>query len=194
MQKIRWQNVRFLRSAADPERFPDVDRPQIAVAGASNVGKSSLLNAIFGRRNLVKTSSRPGSTRLLNLFEVDNVLLLVDLPGYGFTRAPKRERVRWEKLITAYLRSSPGPVLVLVLMDIRHGPKPADLQLIEWLQAEGRPWRVIATKADKLSGNARTRRLAEMKGALPGNPEPLAVSSLDRRGIEDLRRLLESLL
>ena len=189
---LRWEHTVFVQSVADARQFPALALPQVAVAGHSNVGKSSLLNALFGRKGLVKTSKSPGCTRLLNLFAVDERLLVVDLPGYGFARASKREQARWAGLIEAYLAHKPGADLVLALMDIRHGPKPADLQLIEWLNAQGLRWIPVATKADKLSGNARAKRLAEMTRALGGMLAPLPTSAHDRRGIEALRELLEN--
>lgn len=188
--ELRWTNCRFVQSVADPRQFPAHDLPEMAVAGHSNVGKSSLLNALFGRKNLVKTSKQPGCTRLLNLFDVDGRLLLVDLPGYGFARASKKEKRRWATLIEDYLRHSRTLSLVLVLLDIRHGPKPDDLQLIEWLNAEGIRWLPVATKADKLSGNARTKRLREMTGALGGMLPPLPTSASKGEGLDALRRLL----
>ena len=167
-----------------------MDLPQIAVAGHSNVGKSSLLNALFGRKGLVKTSKNPGCTRLLNLFEVDDCMLLVDLPGYGYARAPKAEKHRWRILIESYLQQAPQLKLVLVLLDIRHGPKDNDLQLIEWLNNGGIRWLPVATKADKLSGNARAKRLKEMTDAMGGMLSPLPTSSFDNRGIDDLRQTI----
>ncbi|MDX8401834.1 MAG: ribosome biogenesis GTP-binding protein YihA/YsxC [Mariprofundaceae bacterium] len=189
---IQWSRTHFLRSVADARKFPDSDLPRIAVAGHSNVGKSSLLNALFGRKSLVKTSKAPGCTRLLNVFEVDGRLLIADLPGYGYARAAKREQARWSRLIEQWLAGPTGPQLVLALQDIRHGPKPADLQLIEWMNASGLRWLPIATKADKLSGNARAKRLREMTAALGGMLSPLAVSAHDGRGIERLRALIET--
>ncbi|MFQ5354867.1 MAG: ribosome biogenesis GTP-binding protein YihA/YsxC [Mariprofundaceae bacterium] len=185
--EIRWPNTKFVQSVSNVDDFPDIPLPHIAIAGHSNVGKSSLLNALFGRKNLVKVSKQPGRTRLLNLFNVDDRLLIVDLPGYGYARAAKSEQKQWSRLIEAYLVSHIGPDLVLILMDIRHGPKVIDLQLIEWLNAEGLRWQPVATKSDKLSGNARTKRLREMRQALGGMLAPLPVSSLDKRGMEDLR-------
>jgi len=167
-----------------------MDLPQIAVAGHSNVGKSSLLNALFGRKGLVKTSKNPGCTRLLNLFEVDACMLLVDLPGYGYARAPKAEKQRWRALIEGYLQQAPQLKLVLVLLDIRHGPKDNDLQLIEWLNNGGIRWLPVATKADKLSGNARAKRLKEMTDAMGGMLPPLPTSSFDNRGIDVLRQTI----
>jgi len=188
---IHWERTHFVQSVADTRQFPATPLPQLAIAGHSNVGKSSLLNTLFGRKGLVKTSKAPGCTRLLNLFEVDEQLLVVDLPGYGFARASKKEQARWSSLIEHYLTSEPGPQLVLTLLDIRHGPKDSNLQLIEWLNKEGLRWQPVATKADKLSGNTRGKRLREMTNALGGLLAPLPVSSLDKRGIEDLRMLLE---
>ncbi len=186
-----WEHTVFVQSVAEARRFPTLDMPQVAVAGHSNVGKSSLLNALFGRRGLARTSKSPGRTRLLNLFAVDERLLVVDLPGYGFARASRREQARWSRLIEEYLTSKPGADLVLALMDIRHGPKALDLQLIEWLNARGLRWLPVATKADKLSGNARARRLKEMTRALGGMLAPLPASAHDGRGIDVLRELVE---
>jgi len=187
---IRWENTQFELSVANLAQFPDLNLPTIAVAGHSNVGKSSLLNALFGRKGMVKTSKAPGCTRLLNLFTVDNALLVVDLPGYGFARAAKREQAQWRNLIESYLGAENGPDLVLSLMDIRHGPKDSDLQLVDWLNEQGLRWQPIATKADKLSGNARGKRLKEMTAALGGMLSPLPTSSSDKRGIEQLRSIL----
>ena len=188
--ELSWSQTQFLQSVAGMRHFPDVGLPQVAVAGHSNVGKSSLLNALFGRKGLVKTSKNPGCTRLLNLFEVDATLMLVDLPGYGFARAPKSEQQRWASLIEGYLDGSPTLSLVLVLLDIRHGPKASDLQLIEWLNARGIRWLPVATKADKLSGNERSRRLREMTEAMGGMLAPLPTSAASGLGIEQLRRVI----
>ncbi len=188
---IRWENTHFVQSVADTRQFPAIVLPQVAIAGHSNVGKSSLLNALFGRKGMVKTSKAPGCTRLLNLFDVDESLLVIDLPGYGFARASKKEQARWSRLIERYLASAPGPQLVLTLLDIRHGPKNSDLQLIEWLNTQGLRWQPVATKADKLSGNARAKRLREMTDVLGGLLAPLPTSGLNKHGIEDLRELLE---
>jgi GTP-binding protein len=185
---IDWPNTCFLQSVADAHQFPAGDLPQIAVAGHSNVGKSSLLNTLFGRKGMVKTSKNPGCTRLLNLFEVDTQLLVVDLPGYGYARAPKAEKFRWAKLINDYFGCSMELKLVLLLLDIRHGPKDSDLQLVECLNEAGIRWLPVATKADKLSGNARSKRLKEMKDAIM--LAPLPTSSLKGMGIKQLRSLI----
>jgi len=187
---IHWPNTRFLLSVADAKQFPDTDLPQVAVAGHSNVGKSSLLNTLFGRKGLVKTSKNPGCTRLLNLFEVDETLLLIDLPGYGYARASKREKYQWADLIEHYLHSPKVAQLVLVLLDFRHGPKDSDLQLIDWLNESGIRWHPVATKADKLKGNARRKRKQEMIEALGGLLEPTLTSSLKNEGMQELRDII----
>jgi len=187
---VHWQNTQFLLSVADAQQFPDSNLPQIAVAGHSNVGKSSLLNALFGRKGLVKTSKNPGCTRLLNLFEVDEKILVVDLPGYGYARAPKSEKNKWARLIEGYLQSPKVAQLVLVLLDFRHGPKDSDLQLINWLNESGIRWQPVATKSDKLSGNAKRKRKQEMTDALGGMLPPILTSSLKNEGMTELRSLL----
>jgi len=187
---MHWPNTHFLQSVADPDQFPDIALPQIAVAGHSNVGKSSLMNALFGRNGLVKTSKSPGCTRLLNLFDVDDQLLVVDLPGYGYARAPKKEQKRWINMIEAYLVNA-DLKLVLMLLDIRHGPKDSDLQLIEWLNEGGIRWLPVATKADKLSGNKRSQRLKQMTEAMGGMLSPMPTSSFKGMGIDKLRAVIQ---
>ena len=187
---ILWPRTHFVQSVADARMFPEISIPQVAVAGHSNVGKSSLLNALFDRKDMVKTSKKPGCTRLLNLFDVDEQLLVVDLPGYGYAKAPKSEQKQWAKLIEHYLQCPSVAQLVLVLLDIRHGPKDSDLQLIEWLNEYGIRWIPIATKADKLTGNKRAVRLKEMSEAMGGMLKPLPTSSHDNRGIKELRTLI----
>ncbi|RLL50080.1 YihA family ribosome biogenesis GTP-binding protein [Mariprofundus sp. EBB-1] len=187
---IHWPNTHFMQSVADPTQFPDIELPQIAVAGHSNVGKSSLMNALFGRNGLVKTSKSPGCTRLLNLFDVDDQLLVVDLPGYGYARAPKKEQKRWINMIESYLVNA-DLKLVLLLLDIRHGPKDSDLQLIEWLNEGGIRWLPVATKADKLSGNKRSIRLKEMTEAMGGLLSPMPTSSFKGMGIDKLRKVIQ---
>jgi len=191
MLSMHWPRTSFVQSVAAVTQFPTVTVPSLAVAGHSNVGKSSLLNALFGRKGMVKTSKNPGCTRLLNLFDVDDTLMVVDLPGYGFARASKRDQKQWGSLIEGYLSSPVAPDRVLLLLDIRHGPKPHDLQLIAWLNAAAIRWIPVATKADKLSGNQRNKRLAEMCDALGGMLQPLPTSASKGTGIDALRGLIE---
>lgn len=142
--------------AFTPAQIPLLDLPQVAVFGRSNVGKSSLLAAMMGRRKLVKVSSTPGKTRGIFFYAVNGRFLLVDLPGYGFSKAPRAEAKNWQSLIEAYLDSPSGPSLALHLIDIRHPPTKEDLTVNRILSQRGIPVIVVATKADKLS---RARRL-----------------------------------
>lgn len=184
---LRWANTRLVRTVRRLADVPADPRPQVAVAGASNVGKSSLLGALFGRRGLVRASKTPGCTRALLFYEVDARLWLVDLPGYGYARVSQTERERWRGLIEGYLRQG-RPALVLVLMDARHAPKPADVQLITWLNAEGLRWAPVLTKADRLRQAERAQAQRALQEAL--GLAPLFTSSRSGEGIARLRALI----
>ncbi len=145
--------------AFTPSQIPNPTYPQVAVFGRSNVGKSSLLATLMGRKKLVKVSSRPGKTRAIFYYLVNNQILLVDLPGYGFSRAPKSMASQWQKLVEAYLDTGPGPSLALHLIDIRHPPTREDVTVHAIIQDRGIPDITVATKADKLSRSARLRSL-----------------------------------
>ncbi len=145
--------------AFTPGQIPSPDLPQVAVFGRSNVGKSSLLAAMMQRRKLVKVSSTPGKTRGIFYYRVNDRLLLVDLPGYGFSKAPKVMADQWQTLVQAYLDTAPGPALALHLVDVRHPPSKDDLTVRGILQERDIPLLVVATKADKLSRAQRLRTL-----------------------------------
>lgn len=187
--QVRWSKVAFVSSVVHVERFPKTRLPVVAVAGCSNAGKSSLLNRLFQRKSLVKTSKTPGKTRLLNLFEVDHAILIVDLPGYGFSKVSKKEMAGWQKLIQGFLQSDRSPQLVLILMDVRHAPKPSDVLLIEWLNHHGLRWVPVVTKADKLSKGQLAQRIRHIRDAL--GCDPIVTSSKDGRGVDALRMLIE---
>lgn len=133
------------------QQLPRDTRPQIALAGRSNVGKSSLLNRLVGRRGLAKVSGTPGKTRSLNFFLVNGAFYLVDLPGYGYARVPKDVKESWGKLIETYLRTSPSLAGLVLLLDCRREPTPEDAQLLTWLAARELPALIALTKADKLT-------------------------------------------
>ena len=139
---------------------PDPRLPQIAVAGKSNVGKSSLINSLCRRKALAKTSATPGKTRLINLFLLNGSFHLVDLPGYGFAKVDKQEKQRWGGMMEKYFRETEALKLTLHLVDIRHEPTKDDLQMNEFLRAMNLPFLVVATKADKISRGARMKQLA----------------------------------
>ncbi|MCP5469647.1 MAG: YihA family ribosome biogenesis GTP-binding protein [Chlamydiales bacterium] len=149
-----FRKVRFLKSARNGEKAPKMRCPQIAIFGRSNVGKSSLLNDLFQKRGFVKTSATPGKTQLLNFFLIDEKLLCVDLPGYGYAKVSGSMRKEWGSSLESYLNSAEID-LALFLLDIRRNPSELDIQMGEWLRAQGIPTLVILTKVDKVSKNER---------------------------------------
>jgi len=153
-------DIAFLTSVFDIKELPTPELPEIAFAGRSNVGKSSLLNRLIKRKNLVKTSAKPGKTQSLNFFLLDHSIYLVDLPGYGYARVSKKMQAAWQELITAYLETRENLKCVVVIVDLRHALKIADLQLVDWLRSKGVPFLLVYTKADKLSANQRTKNAA----------------------------------
>ena len=153
-------DVRFLTSVFDLKQLPPQEIPEIAFVGRSNVGKSSLFNCLVKRRNLVKTSAKPGKTQSLNFFLLDNCIYLVDLPGYGYARVSKKMQASWQNLITAYLETRENLKCVVVIVDLRHEVKAVDLQLVDWLRNCNKPYLLIYTKADKLSANQRSKNAA----------------------------------
>jgi GTP-binding protein len=158
----RAPEVRFVRSAADPSGFPKDGLPEIAFLGRSNVGKSSLLNALCGKKGLARVSSTPGRTQLVNLFRVGDEMYLVDLPGYGYAKAPRGVRASFEGLAVSYLEDRAPLALALVLVDSRLPPQAADETLAGWLDHHGVPWAIAATKADKLSRSQGQRAEAAL--------------------------------
>jgi GTP-binding protein len=157
-------------SAVAARDFPRQGLPEIAVAGRSNVGKSSLINALTGCRNLARTSTTPGKTRMINFYRLEGAWLLVDLPGYGYARVPKAESRQWKQLVNDYFAERTTVALVIQLVDSRLEPTVQDLQLSDWLDEMGMPRLIVGTKADKLSGNERAvqqRRTSEAFGGKP---------------------------
>ncbi|MGB3212357.1 MAG: ribosome biogenesis GTP-binding protein YihA/YsxC [Desulforhopalus sp.] len=152
-----FSKVEFLLSVHHLKQLPPLELPEIAFAGRSNVGKSSLINKLTGRKNLVKVSARPGKTQGLNYFRVGDHFFLVDLPGYGFAKVPKVMQNNWQSLISSYLEKRESLKCVVVIMDIRHEPKSLDTQLIQWLRSNSIPCLPVYTKIDKVSGSVREK-------------------------------------
>ena len=150
-------NPSFLLSVHNLKQLPEPEFPEVAFAGRSNVGKSSLMNTLLGRKNLVKISGRPGKTQGLNYFLVGEQLYFVDLPGYGYAKVEKGMQAGWQSLITTYLETRVTLACVVVILDIRHPPKPQDTQLIGWLRQAEIATVLVYTKIDKLSGNEKSR-------------------------------------
>ncbi|WP_456384612.1 ribosome biogenesis GTP-binding protein YihA/YsxC [Desulfolithobacter sp.] len=183
--------VEFIKGVYSFKELPEPIWPEIAFAGRSNVGKSSLINRLIKRRNLVKTSSRPGKTQALNYFAVDERMYLVDLPGYGFARVPKQMRSSWEQLITGYLERRETLVCVVVIIDLRHELKNQDRELVDWLRHHQKPFLPVYTKADKLSKNKQMKNAAALDSALTITPDKRVLfSARTGQGREDLESRL----
>ncbi len=148
----------FVTSAFNNSQLPAPDYPEIAFAGRSNVGKSSLINRLVNRRGLVKVSARPGKTQSLNYFLAAEALYLVDLPGYGYAKVPRRVLNDWQGMITSYLEKRETLRCVVVIVDLRHEAKGQDRELIAWLQEQRRPLLLVYTKSDKLSRNEQAKQ------------------------------------
>lgn len=191
------QECRFLRGVAALEQLPEYGLPEVAFAGRSNVGKSSLINALTGRRMLARTSHTPGRTQEINFFELGGRLILVDLPGYGFARAPKEKVKRWTELVRSYLRGRPVLRRTLVLVDSRHGLKPSDLEVMDMLGEAAVNFQVVLTKADKIKPREMTALMrattAELSRRAAAHPEIVATSSHKQTGIAELRAQLAPL-
>lgn len=188
------KTAQFVTSVARAESLKDFGVGEIAVAGRSNVGKSTFINYLTGRKGLAKTSSTPGKTRLLNYFSVnDGEFMLVDLPGYGFAvKLSDEERRRWDALMSAYLTSSQRLKHVLVLMDIRREPSELDKQMIAFLSGRIVPFTVVLTKADKLSRAATGRQKSAIASVLKlGVDDLIVTSSLNKLGKEEVCALIE---
>lgn len=188
--------VELLDTVGDPRGpFPPPLLPEIALAGRSNVGKSSLLNAMLGRKKLAYVSSRPGKTVTVNVFRVDAELHIADLPGFGFAKASRRERDRWARLVTGYLETRPNLVGILHLVDARHPPQPADLTMRDWLKGGGHPFLVAATKIDKVKRSRRRAHLdAIMEGLeLPDRDHVMPCSAVTKEGVRELWKQIQGL-
>jgi len=153
------KNVEFVKSAAKPHHYPEYDLPEIAFAGRSNVGKSSLINTLIQRKDMVKTSSKPGCTQLINFFLINEILSFVDLPGYGYAKVSKKIRAQWQPMVEQYLSLRKNLLGLILLIDIRRDPKKEEFDLMDWLEAHEMPYLVILTKSDKLSKTKQQKRL-----------------------------------
>jgi len=188
---VDFTKVRFLLSAYAIRQLPPPVCADIAFAGRSNVGKSSLINRLVGRTNLVKTSSKPGKTQSLNYFFVDEALYLVDLPGYGFARVSQQTRQSWQGLITDYIETRATLACVVVIMDLRHELKVLDRELIDWLRYLKKPYLPVYTKADKLSRNQQQKNAAILDAGLTLTAdERIVFSAQTGQGLETLRQRL----
>lgn len=171
------KSAKFVTSAAKVNQCPDIDMAEIAVAGRSNVGKSSLLNMLLKRKKLVKVSNTPGRTQLLNFFLVNEAFHLVDLPGYGFAKAPKSVRRNWQDVISEYLAIRKQLAAVVLLLDVRRMPTPDDIGVINMFREQGLPCIIAITKADKLPLQKRQKQVGAISKSLGLEPGDCIITS-----------------
>lgn len=182
------KNPKFVTSAISPNQYPDSNLLEVAFAGRSNVGKSSLINALLGRKNLAHSGSRQGMTRLINYYNIDDEIHFVDLPGYGYAKVSKGEMNLWGKVITNYLNIRPQLYLVIMLLDIRHAPSRDDINMYQWILNSGIDYIIVAAKSDKVSRNEAFKNMAVIRStlSLPENKKIYPVSAASGKGIKEL--------
>jgi len=189
------RSAKFICSAVTPEHYPPADLPEVAFAGRSNVGKSSLINKILNRKKLVRTSKTPGRTQLLNFFEINEIYRFVDLPGYGYAKVPAEVQKRWRPMVETYLTSRSNMRGMVLLLDIRRAPSKEDLNLWHWLQTMSIEVVTVTTKVDKLSRNKRNKQIAAIARALGCKKERLIeFSAMTGEGREEIWQALLKLL
>lgn len=188
---MRFDNAVFETSYGVASQLKNSDLPEIAFSGKSNVGKSSLLNKLLGRKSLARVSSMPGKTVTINFFKLD-CCRFVDLPGYGYAKVSHSEKIRWAELMESYFSSGRDLRLVVQLMDMRHGPGKQDIEMVEYMIANEIPFVVALTKCDKLNKTERMKQLEEICSVLTkyGNISVVPFSALKGDGVEELRNLI----
>ena len=192
--EINTHNAEILLSAANKSHYPQDEIPEIALAGRSNVGKSSLINALMNRKSLARTSAQPGKTQTINYYHINEEMYLVDLPGYGFARASEEVKAKWGKLIEDYLHQSKMLHAVFLLIDIRHDPSANDRMMYQWIVEQGYHPIIIATKLDKIKRSQIQKHVKMLKQGLdlvPGT-KVIPFSSVSKQGKEDIWELIEA--
>ncbi|MEE9122180.1 MAG: ribosome biogenesis GTP-binding protein YihA/YsxC [Syntrophobacteria bacterium] len=188
-------SAKFICSAVTPDQYPPDDLPEVAFAGRSNVGKSSLINKILNRKKLVRTSKTPGRTQLLNFFEINEVWRFVDLPGYGYAKVPVEVQKRWRPMVESYLMTRANMRGMVWLLDIRREVSKEDLTLWDWLQAKQVKVIIVITKADKLSKNKRNKQAASIAKSLGRKAQELIqFSATSGEGRDEIWQALRQLL
>ena len=190
------KDAKFIISAVKPAQYPEGDLPEIALAGRSNVGKSSLINKLLNRRGLARTSSTPGKTQQLNYYLINDSFYFVDLPGYGFAKVPQDVKAQWGKMIGGYLDKRENLQLCLQLVDIRHKPSKEDVEMYQYLAHYNRPHAIIVTKTDKISRGQYQKHVKIIRETLQVLPNtPIILTSADSGlGKEEVWKLIEQYL
>ncbi len=185
--KVNTHNADILLSATNKSHYPQDDIPEVALAGRSNVGKSSFINTMLNRKNLARTSGKPGKTQLLNFFNIDDQLRFVDVPGYGYARVSKKEREKWGKMIEEYLTTRKNLKAVISLVDLRHEPSADDVQMYEFLKYYEIPVILVATKADKIPRGKWNKHESMIKKKLDFDKSDTFIifSSVNKAGVEE---------
>ncbi|HNX28243.1 MAG TPA: ribosome biogenesis GTP-binding protein YihA/YsxC [Syntrophomonadaceae bacterium] len=189
------KKAEYIGSFVEMKQLPPGILPEIAIVGRSNVGKSSLINKTVNRKKLAKSSSTPGKTQTINYYLLNDDLYLVDLPGYGYAKAAKTQRLQWQKMIEKYLRERQQLRGVIILLDIRHEPSQNDIQMKDWLTQQQIPLLVIATKADKVSRGARSKHINTIRKALnlSADMTPISFSAETGEGTGEVLEALEEI-
>ncbi|MCR5847183.1 MAG: ribosome biogenesis GTP-binding protein YihA/YsxC [Lachnospiraceae bacterium] len=190
---MKIKNINLETVCGVTSKLPNNTLPEFAFAGKSNVGKSSLVNAFMNRKSYARISSQPGKTQTINYYNINGEFYLVDLPGYGFAKVSESVKVQWGKMIERYLKKSPTLKAVFLLVDIRHEPNANDVQMYEWITANGFEPVVIATKVDKVSKNEANKQVSVIRKKLNCAKDTVIIpfSAQDKRGLEDIYALVE---
>ena len=192
---MRLINFKFVKSASKPAEFIVDDLAQVAVVGRSNVGKSSLINMLANNKNMAKTSSAPRRTRLVNYFEVNKEFYLVDLPGYGYAKLSKSQKESWDSVLGSYFDSAENLKLVLVLLDCRHLPSELDVLMINYLVERDIKYRIVLTKADKLSKSELNQNMKKISDYIRHSKDIMLVTSSDKKqGREAISQAIEEVI
>jgi GTP-binding protein len=183
------RSVNLYRAAYRPADFPRDDRPQFAIVGKSNVGKSSLINALLKRKKVARVSRTPGKTQAVHFYLVNERFYIVDLPGYGYAKVPRQIAASWGELVRSYLETSEALRVIFLLLDVRRAPGPQDRQMLDWIESAGIDAVLVLTKSDKLSGTQLSRSRTAIASDLGRAADDLiAFSVVTKHGIEKLRR------
>ncbi len=197
-RKLFCGSCQFMLSVANLSQLPDTELNEVAFCGRSNVGKSTLLNALCNRKDLAKASSTPGRTQQLNYFNLDGKIMLVDLPGYGYAKAPEAQVKKWQEMIFTYLQGRPNLRRVFLLLDSRHGLKKSDEETMKLLDKAAVPYQIVFTKADKASIKELKKTIADMQLTLAKHPAAhnliLSTSSEKLTGLENVRAEIAALI